>query len=514
MTFGLRAQRLAVGILAFARRPELLAFLPAVTLAAFWLGGEAALMATALAVPVAYAVAGLAGAGPARDLVLPGVDPVTQLPLRDAAVRALDAALDAGGDGRGPACIVLAIDRADALARLHGHAAFGEILRRTGARIAGAVQRRDTVCRLDGACFAVALAPARGPDLEAVLQTAARLQDAVELDLDLDGTPVALGTALGVCLGGRAPAPGGAALLDAAVVAMEEAARQSPGAIRVHAAGMRHRLHDLADLRAALETALDEGQVQAFFQPQLSTDTGAITGVETLVRWRHPDHGLLRPADFLPDLLAAGLSERLGEVMLDGALRTLRRWDRAGHRIPTVTVNFSPEELRNPRLPERVQWELDRFGLAPERLVIDIREAVLAEPACEVVAGTLHRLAGLGCGIDLDSFGTGRASIEAVRRFPVRRLKIGRGFVADLDADGAQRRTVAAVLALAERLDLDTLAVGVETPGEHAMLAQLGCRHVQGFAIARAMPEDDAARWITTHAAQVQPALPIARRHR
>ena len=496
MTIGLHVRRIGVRTLAFARRPELLAFLPAVTLAAFWLGGEGALVAVALALPAVYALAGLLGAGPARELVLPGVDPVTGLPLRDAAVRALDGPQGAAG------CIVIGLDGADRLARLHGHRAFCDILRQTAARVAGAVQRRDTVCRLDGACFAVALGPARGAGLERLLQTAARIHDAVELPLDFDGTPVSVTAALGFCLGDRAPDPGGAALLEAAILAMDEAARHGPGGIRAHAEGMRQRMDELAELREALSCALDAGEVQAHFQPQLCTDTGRVSGMETLVRWHHPARGLLGPADFLPGLLAAGLAERLGEVMLDGALRALRRWDRAGHAVPAVSVNFAPEELRNPRLPERVQWELDRFALTPERLVIDLREAVLADPDEEVLADTLHRLAGLGCGIDLDSFGTGRASVAVLRRFPVRRLKIGRSFVAGLDADPAQQRTVAAVLSLAERLELETLAVGVETPGEHAALAQLGCGHVQGFAIARPMSEDTAAAWIAAQAAE------------
>ena len=513
MSLTLRARRTAIRALAFARRPELLAFLPAVTLAAFWLGGEEALVITALSVPILYALAGLLGAGPARELVLPGTDPVTGLPLRDAVVARLDA--DLGKDGptaARTACVVLGLDHADRLARLHGQDGYAEILHQTGARISGAIRRQDLAARLDGACFAIAVTTGRPDDLESVLQVAARLQEAVELSMALNGSTVHVTASVGFCLGRRAPAPGGEALLEAAAVAMDDASFHGPGAIRAHSPGMRRPFEDLVELRRDLGPALDNGEVQAFFQPQVSTDTGAVTGVETLVRWHHPTRGVLAPDAFLPDMLASGLAERLGEVMLDCALRTLRRWDDAGHRVPTVTVNFAPEELRNPRLPERVEWELDRFGLEPGRLVVDIHEAVLAEAGDEMMGQTLLRLARLGCGLDLDGFGVGQASVAALRRFPVRRLKIDRSFVAGIHQDRGQQRTVAAILSLADTLGLDTLGLGVESPAEHAMLAQLGCRHVQGFGVARPMPQDSASAWLEAHAGGLVMPLPATPR--
>lgn len=513
MPLGLRAKRLVVGVLAFARRPELLAFLPAVTLAAFWIGGEGALVLTALLVPAAYALAGILGAGPTGEMVLPGVDPVTGLPLREAAIDRLDTALETPAPmGHGTACIALLLDEADALARAHGHAGFCEILRQTGTRITGTMRRADTVVRLDGASFAVALAPIQRADLETVLQLASRVQDAVEVAISLDATTVHVTASVGFCLPGRAPGPGGAALLQAAVAAMDEAHRNGPGAIRAYTSETSRAHADMAELRRDLGPALDAGEVQAFFQPQISTDTGAITGFETLVRWVHPDRGVLAPAEFLDGILVAGLSERLGEVMLTGALRALKTWERAGHRIPAVAVNFAPEELRNPRLPDKIQWELDRFGLGPDRLIVEVREEVVARATDEVIVQTIARIAGMGCRIDLDDFGVGQASIDSIRRFAVHRIKIDRGFVAGIDEDRAQQRLVAGILSLAGQLGLETLAVGVESRGEHAMLAQLGCDHVQGFAIARPMPAEEATAWILAHATRTEAPLPLGRR--
>jgi EAL domain-containing protein (putative c-di-GMP-specific phosphodiesterase class I) len=233
-----------------------------------------------------------------------------------------------------------------------------------------------------------------------------------------------------------------------------------------------------------------------------------------LARWYHPERGLIPPADFLPMIEDAGLSERLGEVMLFNALTALARWDRAGLDVPTVAVNFSAAELRNPKLAEKLKWELDRFGLEPKRLCVEVLEHVVAETDNDVIVSNISALARMGCGIDLDDFGTGHASITSIRRFAVRRIKIDRSFVTKVDEDRDQQKMVSAILSMAERLGLHTLAEGVETPGEHAMLAQLGCGDVQGFGIARPMPVDETMDWIERHRARPSAAPRISHRAR
>jgi EAL domain-containing protein (putative c-di-GMP-specific phosphodiesterase class I) len=303
-------------------------------------------------------------------------------------------------------------------------------------------------------------------------------------------------------------------LLDAAQVAADEAARHGPGAIRAYAPDMARHRADRDALREELELALDEGQIRAHFQPQISTDTGAITGFEALARWYHPERGLIPPADFLPMIEDAGLSARLGEVMLFNALTALARWDRAGLDVPTVAVNFSAAELRNPKLAEKLKWELDRFGLEPKRLCVEVLEHVVAETDNDVIVSNISALARMGCGIDLDDFGTGHASITSIRRFAVRRIKIDRSFVTKVDEDRDQQKMVSAILSMAERLGLHTLAEGVETPGEHTMLAQLGCGDVQGFGITRPMPVDETMDWIERHRARSSAAPRISHRAR
>lgn len=483
------------------RRPELMVFLPALTLAAFWLGGEEVLILTALGAPLIFAIAGAFRFADPPVVALP--DALGGLSMRTRIVALLDQIYqDAPVTGRTTACIVIQFDEAERLLDRHGRAAQTEILARSAERLCAALREGDVVARLEGGGFAVALSAVRRLDLETVVQLAARLQSALAVPVSVNAARLYVTCSIGFCLAARSPETTGQSLLDAAQVAADEALRNGPGAIRAYAPDMARTRADRDALRDALEQAMDEGQIRAHFQPQISTDTGAITGFEALARWHHPERGLIAPAEFLPVLEDSGLSERLGEVMLYNALTALTRWDRAGLSVPTVSVNFSASELRNPRLADKLKWELDRFDLEPSRLCVEVLENVVAETENDVIVSNIAALARLGCGIDLDDFGTGHASITSIRRFAVRRIKIDRSFVARVDEDRDQQKMVAAILSMAEQLGLSTLAEGVETQGEHAMLAQLGCGDVQGFGIARPMPVDETMEWIARHRAQ------------
>lgn len=496
--------------LAQLRRPELMVFLPAATLAAFWFGGEEMLILAALGVPLVFALAGAFRFEQALPPPLP--DGLSGLALRSQIVTEMGRILmDTAATSRTTGCLVVRLDEAETLAERHGRAAMADILARTSERICSALREGDLVARLDGAGFAVALAPQRRIDLEAMVQLAARLQSAVSPPLSMDGTRLYVTASVGFCLGARAPAQTGAALLDAAEIAADDACRQGPGAIRAFSPEMARSRSDRDAFRHVLETALDEGQIRPHFQPQISTDTGEVAGFEALARWHHPERGILTPGEFLPALMEAGLGERLGEVMLQATLRALKDWDASGVRVPVVGVNFAGTELRNPRLAEKLQWELDRFGLTPDRLSVEILETVVAHTDNDVVVRNIAALARLGCGIDLDDFGTGHASIANIRRFSVRRIKIDRSFISRIDSDRDQQRMVSAILSMADRLGLETLAEGVETAAEHAMLAQLGCGQVQGFWIGRPMPFEAVRPWMDARQTARPPVPRIGR---
>lgn len=489
--------------------PAFLVLYPALGLAFLWFGPRGAAIAGLAGVPMAVLSMrrATAAARPGSD------EPASETPPRLRVAAALDRAVAAQeSTGKTSACILVGLDEPDQLVATYGREACERAMGRIGERLASVLRERDYVARIDGTRFAVALAPARRMDLEAVIQVAGRIRAALGEPFSIDAMTVYLSASIGFCLTGRAPERSGASVLAAAEIALEHAQRNGPGAIRAYSADMGRAALERDALRDQVEGALENGEIVAYFQPQLSTDTGDVAGFEALARWQHPTRGILVPSDFLPAVLSAGLGERLGEVMLGHALSAIRSWDRAGLRIPRVAVNFSAAELRNPNLAAKLQWELDRFGLSPDRLTVEILESVIAETDNDVIVRNITALAKLGCGIDLDDFGTGHASLASIRRFSIGRIKIDRSYVSRVDSDSSQQRMVAAILSMAERLGIETLAEGVETIGEHAHLAQLGCSHVQGFAIARPMPLSQTEEWLRSHRAKLGATPGVVRR--
>ncbi len=482
--------------------PLLPAMFPALALGGFWLGGEPVLALLAIGVPLVWlaVLIGRAGRPAART------DPVTGLRLKEGFAERLEALLaDCRSTGHTTVCFMIEVDDSAELTERFGGEACDRVADTLAARLRTAMRGSDSFVRLGDWRIGVVLSPLRRIDIETAVQMAARLQAELEEPVRIDRAPVYISACLGFCLAARAPDQSGAGLIEATVAALDEARRHGPGAIRAFSPDLqRNRIQRVA-LRDEVARALDDGQICAWYQPQISTETGRISGIEALARWRHPARGLIPPADFLPALEAAGLMERLGEVILFHALSTLRDLDRDGFDIPQVGVNFTETELRNPKLGQRLRWEIDRFNLAPDRLTIEILEHVVAGTPDDIVARNIADLAALGCAIDLDDFGTGHASITSLRRFAIDRLKIDRSFIVRCDTDPEQRRMVTMILSMAEKLGLDTLAEGVETLGENALLSQMGCGHVQGFGIAVPMPAENLAAWITDHNARIAP---------
>ncbi|TDE39032.1 putative bifunctional diguanylate cyclase/phosphodiesterase [Antarcticimicrobium sediminis] len=497
--------RLRQTVLPILMGPPVLAFLPALTLGAFWLWGEAALVFTSLGLPLFFALSGAFNERTRRTLAQR--DGVTGLLLRDGFDAALEHTFEeTERPGLRSACFMLELDDYRDLEERHGQAAADQVAAQTGERICAALRGTDTVARIGDSRFAICLTPVRQLDLELCIQLAGRMQSAVEDPVALDASTIYMSCSVGLCLRGRAPGPDAASWIGAASAALSEAQANGPSGIRVYSAETGRKSRARHDLRDGVAAALENGQIQPWYQPQISTDTGKITGFEALARWTHPVHGMLPTDQFLPALEEAGLMKRLGEVILYNALTALKAWDSAGAEVPQVGVNFSTDELRDPGLVDHIRWELDRFDLTPDRLAVEILESVMSTDPDDTIARNISGLAKLGCRIDLDDFGTGHASLASIQRFDVSRIKIDRSFVMKADRDPEQQKLIGAILTMAERLELETLAEGVETVGEHALLAQLGCDHVQGFGIGRPMPFDRTLDWIATHRAKLQDA--------
>jgi len=480
--------------------PPMYAFLPAMCLAAYWFGGEGALVVLAGLLPVLYLIGANAGSRfHLRGSGLRGV--LERGDFEDISDDVYQQAKEAGQEAL---TLNLAIEDFEQLIDRHGQAAADTVIARTGDRITTVLRAGDHVAMLGDARFGICTDPIRRLDLEMCLQMASRLQAAVEEPISVDGISVYVSASIGFCELRHAPGPTGEDWLKAAATALSEARKRGPSAIRAFSTKMRVQMQTRSELREEVTLALERGEINPWFQPQISTDTGQITGFEALARWRHPERGLVAPGEFLNAVEEAGQLERLAEVMMYHSFAALKAWDIAGVEIPQIGVNFAGSELSNPKLIDKIKWELDRFDLTPERLAVEVLETVVASSPDDTITRNINALSALGCSVDLDDFGTGHASIASIRRFAISRIKIDKSFVMKADRDPEQQRMISAILTMAERLQIETLAEGVETVGEHALLAQLGCDHVQGFGIARPMPFEQTLDWIHRHAAKLE----------
>ncbi len=485
------AERLA----AWIRRPQVLALVPAISLLAYVIGGEVWLFVSVIALQSGWLVlasrADRRPAEPRRPLCRPVPRDSVEAVLRTGAAQ--------GGE-MVPAAVLLRLDEAEALRERHGARLCAALEEELTLRLGRSLRSLDAFCVLPEGRFGIALAPQRGVALGAALAVAQRLQADLGQPFRFESVTVWPSVSVGMCLNPATARAAGLDMLEAAERAARIALQSGPGGLHSFTAADQ-AAPGASALRSELRRALENGEICAFFQPQVELATGAVSGMETLARWLHPERGLIPPAEFLPLIEAEGLSTRLAERMLRDGLAALNRLDAQGLVVPNVAINLSAPELGNPQLAETIAWELDRHELAPERLVLEIVETVVTHTDDDVLVRNVAQLATLGCGIDLDDFGTGHASIANIRRFAVSRIKIDRSFVTHMHRDPDQRRMVAAILSMAGELGLASVAEGIEVPEEAALLAEMGCEHGQGFGIARPMPATELARWLHAQAA-------------
>lgn len=473
--------------------PKALAAIPIVVLSAYLFGGEVGLVAIALLLPAL-----LAFAGSLRQPIASGHvrDPLTGLIMRDGLIDWVERALPrADAQGCQVAVMSITIDDLDTLEARFGRAMHDTVIREAVQRMRNLLREDDIVARL-GQAIAIGMDNVRLPENESLMQMAERIKHAFEEPFCEGPTRTYCTVSIGIAAESHVRSSSGANIVAGAQRASELAIVSGAGSIRFYSGGLSsdEALH--RNTARELNNALETNEIFAWFQPQVRIADGKVIGFEALARWDHPDRGLVSPASFLPDLERAGLSQRLAEVILKQSLMALNVWDAAGYDVPAVSVNFSSEELRNPRLPDFVRWELDRHEIAPERLVVEVLESVASDSGEDAITRTLHALSRIGCHIDLDDFGTGFTSFLNIRRFEVDRIKIDRSLVNKIDSDDRQHSMFAALLAFGDKLGIETLAEGVETEEEARVLAELGCRDMQGYAICRPLPLGESMLWL------------------
>lgn len=481
------------------RRIDWLLLFPIVGALAWWMGQDAIAMAYAIVLPLVLMLDGRFGGLRPRLAESAGalMEMSSGQPLgRPAIQRIVDDILDDCARRDRTTAVLFAQVDDQHIADGEWGAEIGErVMDRVVQRVSVTMRGQDAVMRAGDDGIVIVLAPTRRADLDVVMGIVDRVQAAVAEPVSLDGRSIRVHACIGICTEARAPNRTGGAMLAAADCALRVARRQGDDAVRAFTADMQARVEIDHRLSMQVEAALEAGDIRPWFQPQIDARTGRIVGFEALARWHHAELGVLLPAQFLPTIASAGRSGDLGEQILSHSLDALVRWDRVGLDVPCVGVNVSLEQLTDPRLAERVIWQLDRRDIAPSRIAIEILETVTLRDGDETIMRNLKALRAAGFRLDLDDFGTGAASISHIARFGVHRIKIDRSFVHGLHTDETQRDIIAAILGLADRLGIDTLAEGVETSEEQEALAALGCPHLQGFGIARPMPLEDTIPW-------------------
>ena len=416
-------------------------------------------------------------------------DDLTGLANRRLLMERLAAAL-AGQNGRKVGLLLIDLDRFKEVNDALGHAVGDELLRRLGPRLAARARPQDTVARLGGDEFAVLLDPM--PDSSYAEEAAKLVQDALAEPIQLDGLEVRIGASIGIAVGPDHGADAGE-LLRSADVAMYEAKGRRIGH-RLYDPILdgsgRDRLRTVAELRAALV----DGGLDVYYQPKLRLDTGAVDGIEALVRWQHPTRGLLLPGAFLPIAEQANLMRPLTLTILDRALADCAAWRAAGDDAG-VAVNVSASGIVDPLLAGYVDRLLQRHGLPGSALQIEITETALADDA-DSARSVLAALRALGVGLAIDDYGAGYSSLAYLRDLSVDELKLDRSFVTGLADDATERAIVRSTVDLAHALGLRMVAEGVESEADWHELRELGCDLVQGYYIARPMPIAALREWL------------------
>jgi diguanylate cyclase (GGDEF)-like protein/PAS domain S-box-containing protein len=380
-----------------------------------------------------------------------------------------------------------------------GHAAGDEMLVAVAGRLIGALRVGDTAARFGGDEFAVLLEETAGP--EEACRLAERIIEELRVPMRIADRDVSVQVSIGIALspaGRESPSD----LLQAADVAMYAAKGRGKGRFEVYHPSLQEAITERLERSAELQRAVDEHEFVVYYQPIVTLDGDKTVGVEALVRWRHPQRGLLLPAEFISLAEDTGLIIPLGRWVLQQACRQARQWQ-LDHPLAgrlRVSVNISARHFQHEGLVEDVSGALKAGGLDPESLIIEITESVLVQDADAVVARMLA-LKLLGVSFAIDDFGTGYSSLSYLKRFPIDILKVDKSFVDGVGDSAEQGALAEAVVQLGNTLHLQTVAEGIEEARQVEGLRALGCQLGQGFYFAKALPPDEIDDLLTRQSA-------------
>jgi diguanylate cyclase (GGDEF)-like protein/PAS domain S-box-containing protein len=429
-------------------------------------------------------------------------DPLTGLANRRMLSARLDRALAQAHSERSELALLLVdLERFKELNDTLGHAAGDQLLRQIHPRLVQGSSGADLVARFGGDEFAVILPPGAGA-VDA-LRIAEQLRGALREPFHFQGLTIHIGANVGIAIYPE-HAHDADTLIQRADIAMYSAKKHGIGQEIYDAAHDGHTRERLA-LIGELPSAIDSGQLVLYYQPKFDLRDCTITGVEALVRWQHPTHGLLGPGSFLELAEQTSLMRPLTHAILDDALSQSARWREMGIEL-RVAVNLGAPNLLDAALPLDVQALLDKWGLPASSLQLEITETIASNDP-ESITDVLRQLRALGVTLSLDDFGTGSSSLSFLRHLPIQELKIDRAFIGELDTNDHDAAVVHTIIDLAHDLGMWAVAEGIETDAICDRLASYGCDQGQGFLLGRPMPAEQLTALVHDLAAKQEAAL-------
>ena len=413
-------------------------------------------------------------------------DLLTQLPNRALLKDRLTLAIaQARRNKRKLAVMFLDLDRFKVVNDTLGHSMGDRLLKAVAHRLQSCLRSGDTLSRFGGDEFMLLLPEVRTRDDVVVI--AGKILDRLAAPFTLDGHELFLGASIGIALYPEA-GDNEETLIQNADIAMYHVKGQRRNGYQFFAEEMTHQFSTRLTLERELRNALARSELTVHYQPQVSLESGAIVGVEALVRWQHPGQGEVEPEQFLALAEETGLIAQVDQLVHRQAFRDVARWRDQGDPELKVAVNVSPGHLEQDNFVSRFQAALDETGLPPSAVRLEISESTLLRDI-EVIVPRLRELRRLGVTIVIDDFGTGYSSLSHLSQFPIGALKVDRAFVADIRADRGSGSVIDAIIAMSQGLKLDLIAEGVENRSQLRYLRAQGCREVQGYIFSRAVPQ-------------------------
>ena len=384
-----------------------------------------------------------------------------------------------------------------------GHYTGDQVLQADSQRLSACVGDAGTVARLGGDEFVVLLPHA---DSARAAELARHLLESVAQPYAIEQRLLNIQASIGISL-----YPDDAAefetLLRHADIAMYRAKEDGRNAFRFFTGDMNEQVMRRLELEHALRDALNRQQLQLHYQPQIRLHTQQPVGVEALLRWPHPEFGMIPPSTFIPVAEDSGMIVAIGDWVLREACRQAKAWQDAGLPPVVMAVNLSAVQFRSPRLPGRIAAILEETGLAPNWLELELTEGVVMEDTASAAA-MLHNFREMGVQLAIDDFGTGYSSLGYLKLFPIDKLKLDRSFVADIVQDSQDQAIVKAVIELSHSLGLKVIAEGVETVAQRDLLRQQGCDEMQGYLCSRPLPAAELEQWLQAQQPAIRPLAP------